>query len=126
MEKHKMRDDVEQRQLDDALAAELAERWGKLLLGKTWHERLYVIADLFEHVRESIGDFSRFCEIFPDTIAQIIYRLGDHEVTGVEQAHLYASSRDAAHRSAAGAWFRQHGAQSGVQSDALPDPLEPA
>ena len=100
------------RQENHELAIELAERWVKQLFNKTWQERLNVIADLFEYMKESIGDFATFCEVFPDTIAEIVYRLGDQEVSGIEQAHLYASSRDAAHRDAAGAWFRQHGAES--------------
>ena len=100
------------RQSDHELASELADRWVKQLLDKTWQERLDVIADLFEYMRESIANFSQFCELFPDTIAQIIYRLGNQEVTEVHQAHLYATSRDAAHRSAAGEWFRKHGAES--------------
>ena len=107
------------RQSNHELATELAERWVKQLFNKTWQERLRVIADLFEYMQESIGDFSNFCEVFPDTIAEIIYRLGDQEVIAVEQAHLYASSRDVAHRDAAGAWIRQHGAEPSSLQAAL-------
>jgi len=90
------------------LAIELAERWVKPLLDKDWSERLNIVADLYEYLRESTKEFSDFCEIFPDTIAEIIERLNEPEVTCVEQAHLYASSRDAAHRDAARTWFREH------------------
>jgi len=112
------------RQSDHELASELAERWVKQLLDKTWQERLDVVADLFEYMRESVADFSNFCELFPDTIAEIIYRLGDQEITGVEQAHLYASSRDPAHRDAAGEWFRRHGAASSSDRSAAASKLQ--
>ena len=90
------------------LAIELAEMWVKQLLDKNWNERLHLIADLHEYMHDSIRDFADFCEIFPETVAEIVYRLNGPEVACVEQAHLYASSRDPAHRDAAGSWFRQH------------------
>ena len=90
------------------LAAELAQRWVKELRDKDWHNRLNLIVDLYEYLRESTKDFSDFCEIFPDTIAGIIDQLNEPEVTCIEQAHLYASSRDSGHREAARAWFCEH------------------
>jgi len=78
---------------------------------KDWNERLNLIADLYEYLRESTKEFSDFCEIFPDTVAGIIDRLNEPEVTCIEQAHLYANSCDAAHRKAARAWFREHAAK---------------
>ena len=100
----KMRSD----QGNHELATELAQRWVKELLDKDWHERLNLIVDLYEYLRESTKEFSDFCEIFPDTIAGIIDRLNEPEVTCTEQAHLYASSRDAKHREAARTWTREH------------------
>jgi hypothetical protein len=99
------------RQSNHELAVELAERWVKQLLDKNWSERLNLIADLYEYLRYSTKEFSDFCEIFPDTIAEIINRLDQPEVSCVEQAHLYANSRDAAHRAAARLWFREHQVQ---------------
>ena len=96
------------RQSNQELAIELADRWVKQLYEKGWNERLNLVADLYEYLRESTEEFSDFCEIFPDTIAGIIERLNVPEVTCVEQAHLYANSRDAAHRDAARKWFREH------------------
>ena len=95
-------------QSNHELATELAERWVKQLLHKDWKERLDIIADLYEYLRESTKEFADFCEIFPDSVAEIIRRLNEPEVSCVEQAHLYANSRDAAHRDAARAWFREH------------------
>ena len=95
-------------QSNHELATELAERWVKQLCDKGWNERLNLVADLYEYLRESTKAFSDFCEIFPDTIAGIIERLDEPEVTCVEQAHLYANSRDAAHRDAARRWFLEH------------------
>ena len=96
------------RKSNHELAVELADRWVKQLLGKSWKERLNLVADLYEYLRESTREFSDFCEIFPDTVAEIIDRLKESEVTCVEQAHLYANSRDATHRDAARTWFREH------------------
>ena len=97
------------RQSNHELATELADRWVKQLDHKDWNERLNLVTDLYEYLRESIKEFSDFCEIYPDTIAGIIERLNVPEVTCVEQAHLYANSGDAAHRDAARKWFREHG-----------------
>ena len=90
------------------LAIELANMWAGLLLDRNWDERLHLVADLHEYMQESIRDFADFCDIFPETVAEIIYRLNAPEVTSLEQAHLYASSRDPVHRDAAGTWLRQN------------------
>jgi hypothetical protein len=93
------------------LAMELAQRWVKELLDKDWPERLNLIMDLYEYLRQSTKEFSDFCDIFPDTIAEIIDRLNEPGVTCIEQAYLYASSRDAKHREGARTWFREHGSE---------------
>jgi hypothetical protein len=94
--------------VDDELASELADRWFKRLRTKNWSERLSALADLLEHLQETLGSMSRVGEIFPEVVAGIIHKLGDPKVDCLEQAHIYASSQDRLHRESAGDWFRRH------------------
>ena len=89
-------------------AIEVARVWIGQLRGKNWNERLIVIADLFEYMRESIRDLDDFAEVFPIAVAEIICGLNEPQISCVEQAHLWANSSDARHRDAAGIWLRQN------------------
>ena len=93
---------------NEDLAQELSERWVKQLEDQDWSKRLYLINDLYEYMRDTIPDFDVFCDVFPHTIAKILYRLGPSDITCAEQAHILANSGDAKHRDLAGEWFRQH------------------
>ncbi len=97
---------------NEALAQELSERWVKQLTDKDWKKRLYLINDLYEYMRDTIPDFDVFCDVFPNTIARILYKLGPSEITCAEQAHIFANSGDPRHREQAGTWFRQQRPES--------------
>jgi hypothetical protein len=93
---------------NDKLALEIADRWVRRLRPMNWPERLAGLADLLEHLQEALGNMSRVGDVFPDIIANVVNKLGDPKIDCVEQAHVYATSKDRMHREAAGEWFRSH------------------
>ena len=93
---------------DADLAIELALRWLGALRARTWEERLNLLNDIHDHLREVIPDFDRFCRVFPRFIAELVVRLGDMEIRSAAQAHVFANSCDPEHRRAAGSWLAQH------------------
>lgn len=90
------------------LAAELASRWTGQLQARSWDERLNLLNDIHDHLREVIPDFDKFCQVFPQFIAELVARLGDMEIRSEAQAHVFANSAAAEHRKAAGAWLSRH------------------
>ena len=91
------------------LAAELGERFVNVLADKSWQERLNVLMELHDQLRDDIEDFAMFCEVFPMFIGKLIERLGEPAISSLEQAHVYANSGVTWHRQAAGEWLRAHG-----------------
>lgn len=89
------------------LALELAERWLRPIRAVDWPERLSLLNDIHDYLREEIPDFAQFCDVFPHFIAELIERLGDPVVHSSDQAHIFANSADARHRQAAAAWFAE-------------------
>ena len=90
----------------DRLAEELVDRWGTALARRTWSERLQLLSDIHEKLREDVDSIETYADLSTRFIASLVDRLGDAEVTCVEQAHVYANSRRADHREAAGRFFR--------------------
>ena len=88
------------------LAAELAERFVNVLAEKDWAERLGVLMELHDQLRDDIEHFAMFCEVFPMFIGKLIEKLGEPAIQSLEQAHVYANSSVAWHRQAAGEWMR--------------------
>ena len=97
----------------DRLASELVDRWAGALARRTWPERLELMTDIHEKLREDVECIATYAEVSPRFIARIIDRLGGGEVTCAEQAHIYANSHRQAHREAAGRYF------SGAESSPL-------
>lgn len=93
---------------NEELAQELSDRWVKQLEDKDWKNRLYLINDLYEYMRDTIPDFDVFCDVFPNTIAKVLDKLETREITCAEQAHIFANSGNPRHRDQAGEWFRRH------------------
>ncbi len=91
------------------LAAELANRFINVLAERSWAERLDVLMELHDQLRDDIEDFAMFCEVFPMFIGKVIEHFGSEIIKTQEQAHIYANSAVAGHRQAAGDWFRAHG-----------------
>lgn len=92
------------------LAAELADRFINLLADKDWSQRLEVLMELHDQLRDDIEDFATFCEVFPMFVGKVIEQLGGGPIKSLAQAHIYANSGVASHRQAAGDWFRAHAA----------------
>ena len=98
--------DVTQKSESD-LAVELADRWLTAIQAASWPQRLALLNEIHDHLREEIPEFDRFCEVFPRFIAALINRVGDTVIRSADQAHVFANSADNAHRQAAAAWFRE-------------------
>jgi hypothetical protein len=92
---------------DSDLAIELADRWLAAIEAAHWSQRLTLLNEIHDHLREEIPDFERFCEVFPRFIAALIERLADPVIRSADQAHVFANSAESAHRQAAAAWFRE-------------------
>lgn len=93
---------------DADLAIELARRWLEPLQVRTWEERLTLLNDIHDHLREVIPDFDRFCRVFPQFIAELVVLLDDMEIRSAAQAHVFANSGDPEHRKMAGEWLAKH------------------
>lgn len=89
------------------LAEELAVRWYRPIAAADWPQRLALLNEIHDHLREEIPDFEQFCEVFPLFIAGLIRRISDPVITSADQAHVFANSADPEHRQAAAAWFRE-------------------
>ena len=94
-------------EMDSELAVELAERWLGPIRAADWAGRLSLLNDVHDHLREEIPDFDRFCDVFPQFIAELIRRIADPTVRSSDQAHIFANSADERHRQAAAAWFAE-------------------
>ena len=92
---------------DSDLAVELADRWLAAIQDVGWPQRLALLNEIHDHLREEIPEFERFCEVFPRFIAELIDRLADSVIRSADQAHVFANSADPGHRQAAAAWFRE-------------------
>lgn len=89
----------------DGLADELVDRWSGALARRTWAERLQLLSDIHEKLKEDVDSLETFAELSPRFIERLVDRLGEPEVTCSEQAHIYANSRRGDHREAAGRFF---------------------
>lgn len=94
-----------------AIALEVAERWLHQLKPVSWEQRVLLLNDLHQYLRDNLASLEVFCDVFPEAIALIIERLGNEPIGSVGQAHVYANSQEEAHRLMAKAWFK-HGASS--------------
>jgi hypothetical protein len=90
-----------------AIALEVAERWLHQLKPVPWEQRILLLNDLHQYLRDNLASLEVFCDVFPEAIALIIERLGNEPIATVGQAHVYANSLDENHRQMAKAWFKQ-------------------
>lgn len=93
---------------DSDLAVELAMRWLGVLKSRSWEDRLGLLNEIHDHLREVIPEFDRFCRVFPQFISELVDRLDDLEIRSAAQAHVFANSGDPRHRKAAGDWLAVH------------------
>jgi hypothetical protein len=89
----------------DGLVEELVDRWSGALKRRSWAERLQLLTDIHEKLREDVDSVKTYADLSPRFIARVVDRLNEGEVICEEQAHIYASSIRADHREAAGRFF---------------------
>lgn len=92
---------------DADLAVELANRWLEATKVASWPERLALLNEIHDHLRDEIPEFDRFCDVFPRFIAELINLLSDPVIRSSDQAHVFANSAEPSHRQAAAAWFKE-------------------
>lgn len=89
----------------EELARELAGRWKSTFEPKSWAERLDLLHQIHEQLKEDLRDFETYCAVSPLLVRELIDLLPGGSVESLAQAHVYANSSDAEHRRAAGEWF---------------------
>jgi hypothetical protein len=89
----------------EELAKELAARWKSALEPKCWTERLDLLYQVHEQLKEDLRDIQFYCAVSPLLVRELIDLLSGGPVTSLAQAHVYANSSDVEHRRAAGEWF---------------------
>jgi len=89
----------------EELATELATRWKSAFEPKSWAERLDLLHQVHEQLKEDLHNFEMYCAVSPLLVRELIVLLSGGAVVSLEQAHVYANSSDAEHRRAAGDWF---------------------
>jgi len=89
----------------EALAAELAARWISAFEHKSWTERLDLLHQVHEQLKEDLRDIELYCAVSPLLVRELIDLLSGAPVASLAQAHVYANSSDPEHRRAAGDWF---------------------
>ena len=87
------------------LAVELAARVKSAFEPRTWAERLDLLHELHDQLREDLRDFEMYCAVSPLVVCELINLLSGGAVESLAQAHVYANSSDAEHRRAAGEWL---------------------
>ena len=89
----------------EELATELAARWRSAFEPKSWAERLDLLHQVHEQLKEDLRDLEMYCAVSPLLVRELIDLLSGGPVGSLAQAHVYANSSDAEHRRAAGDWF---------------------
>ena len=89
----------------EALATELAARWISAFEPRSWVERLHLLHEVHEQLKEDLRDFEVYCMVSPLLVRELIDLLSGGPVASLAQAHVYANSSDPDHRRAAGDWF---------------------
>lgn len=92
----------------EQLPTELAQIWARQLKPLSWEERITLMNEFHENLKEMIPDFEEFCEVFPAIVMETLNRIDEADISCDAQAHIYANSADEEHRQRAGAWFRTH------------------
>ena len=100
---------VELSQEIDRLSDELASRWLLSLERKNWTERLALISEIHEQLKEDLADIELYCALSPVFVRKIIEGLAQETVADAAQAQIYANSESDAHRRLALAWLRSSG-----------------
>ena len=89
----------------EAIAAELAARWKSAFEPKSWTERLDLLHQVHEQLKEDLRDIELYCAVSPLLVREVIDLLSGGPVASLAQAHVYANSGDPEHRRAAGEWL---------------------
>jgi hypothetical protein len=89
----------------EQLAAELAGRWKTAFELRSWAERLHLLHEVHEQLREDLRDFEMYCAVSPLFVRELIDHVSGGPVQSLAQAHVYANSSDTGHRQAAREWL---------------------
>jgi hypothetical protein len=92
----------------EELSDELADRWGPLFLQKDWGERLELLQQVHDQLKDDLEDMHLYGAISPVLVRKLIERLAPEPVTSAAQAQIYANSEAEEHRRLAGQWLRAH------------------
>jgi hypothetical protein len=98
----------------EELAKELAVLWKSSFEPKSWAERLHLLHQVHEQLKEDLRDFEMYCAVSPLLVRELIALLSGGPVGSLAQAHVYANSSDAEHRRAAREWFTSHARAASV------------
>jgi len=96
----------------ETLAEELAERWTSFFIPKGWPERLHLLHQVHEQLREDLADIELYCDVSSAFIRKLIDRLSAGSVESTAQAHIYANSDSEEHRRVAGDFLAESSAAS--------------
>ena len=98
-------------QMLEDLSDELSRRWQSLFAQKGWEERLDLLREIQDQLKEDLEDLEAFVALLPLLVRKLIDGLPLAPIVSVAQAHIYANSDADEHRQLAGQWLR---AQSGA------------
>lgn len=87
------------------LAMELARRWKAAFEFRSWPQRLELLHQIHEQLREDLHDFEMYCAVSPLLVRELIDYLSSGPIESLAQAQVYANSIDLEHRRAAKEWF---------------------
>ena len=92
---------------DRNLAMELGARWAQRLQPVQWSERVALLGDLYDFLRESVKDMDSMTTFFPEVVAEILHCLGEQSIASDQQAQVFATSSDPRHQELAQEWLRE-------------------
>ena len=90
----------------DRLSDELADRWLPSLKEKNWRDRLALVAEIHEQLKEDLADIELYTSLSPVLVRKIINGLPQDPITDDAQAQIYANSDFETHRQLALEWLR--------------------
>jgi hypothetical protein len=90
------------------LAEELVERWAGFFAPKSWTERLDLLYQVHEQLRDDLDNLDLYAEVSPAFVGRLIDKLSSGPVSSLAQAHIYANSDDETHRREAGEWLERY------------------
>ncbi|HKT16989.1 MAG TPA: hypothetical protein VJR47_03035 [Stellaceae bacterium] len=92
------------------LSDELSQRWQSHFAQKNWEERLDLLRQIQDQLKEDLEDLESFVALLPLLVRKLIDGLPPAPIGSFAQAHIYANSDAEEHRQLAGQWLRAQSA----------------